>query len=93
MEPKNRQQRRHPELAQQQADGIQPPDRPQSSQHDIVKAARPGRAERAREEHRPRQEDGRQVEPVAAASARAAPGVRVQRIGTKPSHSTRALPR
>jgi hypothetical protein len=49
MEPKNRQQRRHPELARRQADGVQPPDRPQSSQHDIAKAGNPDvQSERAK---------------------------------------------
>ncbi len=49
MEPRNRQQRRHPEFAQRQANGIQPPDRPQSHRHDIVKAANPDvQSERAK---------------------------------------------
>ena len=36
-EPTNREQRRHPEKIEQLEDGMQPPDRPQSSQSDIVK--------------------------------------------------------
>ena len=49
MDKKNREQRRHPELADREAAGIRPPDRPQSSQHDLVKAANPDvQSERAK---------------------------------------------
>jgi hypothetical protein len=49
MEPKNRQQRRHPKQAERQPGAVQPPDRPQSSQHDIAKAANPDvQSERAK---------------------------------------------
>jgi hypothetical protein len=49
MKPRNREERRHPELTERQADGVQPPDRPQSSQHDIIKAANPDvQSERAK---------------------------------------------
>ena len=36
-EPTNREQRRHPEKLEELEDGVQPIDRPQSSQNDIVK--------------------------------------------------------
>ena len=38
MESKNRQQRRHPERPQ---GAVQPPERPQSSQHDLTTARNP----------------------------------------------------
>jgi hypothetical protein len=42
MEPMNREQRRHPERFEQESqltkDPIQPTDRPQSPEHDLVKA-------------------------------------------------------
>ena len=36
MKPMNREQRRHPERLE--STGIQPPDRPQSPEHDLLKA-------------------------------------------------------
>ena len=42
MEPMNREQRRHPERLEKEErprkNGIEPPDRPQSPEHDLVKA-------------------------------------------------------
>jgi hypothetical protein len=45
MEPMNREQRRHPERVEREAKlashPIAPPDRPQSPEHDLVKARNP----------------------------------------------------
>ena len=40
-DPTNREQRRHPEKLEQLEEGVQPIDRPQSSQNDILKQGNP----------------------------------------------------